>query len=89
MRISFARPLARIVGEQSCTITVHQSVTVEEVIQILSRKFAHTEVFQMSNGKAIVPCVCMVLKNGKYLVKPEDRINDADELELIPPIMGG
>ena len=90
MRIRFASPLAKLIGQRDCDITIHRTITVEEVVGLLSRKFAQTEVFEGDYpGKPYVPHVLMVIKNGRYLLKPQDRIEDDDHLEIIPPIMGG
>ena len=90
MRIYFASPLAKMIGQRDYNITVHSTVTVEEVVCLLSRRFAQTQVFQDDYpGKSYVPNLLMVLKNGRYLLKPQDCLENHDDLEIIPPIMGG
>ena len=90
MRIRFASPLAKMFGRRDCDIPVACPITVEEVVAVLSREFAQTDVFRDGYpGKPYVPHVLMVIKNGRYLLKPTDRLEEHDYLEIIPPIMGG
>lgn len=88
MHIIFASPLAKLLGTREHTITVMQSVTVQEIIVMLARDFAHTKVFN-NDAEELVPYVWMVVKNGKALLNLGDLIDNDDELEFIPPIMGG
>lgn len=90
MRIRFASPLAKLIGRRDCDITVQHAVTVEEVVGLLSHEFAQTAVFKDHyHGKPYVPHVLMVIKNGRYLLKPHDQLENHDNLEIIPPMMGG
>ncbi len=89
MRIRFASPLAKRLGAWECTIDAPQPLTVDEVVAILAGRFAHTEVFRDGTADGFVPYVWMAFKNGRYLLNPDDRLDDSDELEFIPPIMGG
>lgn len=90
MRIRFASPLAKILGQSDCDLVIHRTTTVEEVVGHLSREFAQTQVFASHYpGKPYVPHILMVIKNGRYLLKPHDCLENHDDLEIIPPIMGG
>lgn len=90
MYIRFAAPLANLIGTKECTVHVQESVTVEEMISILAHRFSHAGFFQDNqNEEGFVPYVCMVLKNRKTLLNSSDRLHNGDELELLPPIMGG
>lgn len=90
MRIKFAGPLAKVLGTKECLVTVQQGITLDEVIAILSGEFSHTGFFRDGIVREdFVPYVWMALKNGRDLLNPDDRLEDSDEIEFIPPIMGG
>jgi molybdopterin converting factor small subunit len=90
MHIRFASPLAKILGTKECTVMVQESVTVEEMLAILAHQFSHAGFFRdRAKEDGFVPYVCMVLKNRKTLLNAGDRLHNGDELELLPPIMGG
>lgn len=90
MRIRFASPLAKMIGQRDCDIVVHKTMTVEEVVDLLSCKFAQTPVFEDDYpGKIWVPDFLMVIKNGRHLLGTQDCLENHDDLEIIPPIMGG
>lgn len=90
MRIRFASPLAKIIGQRDCNLVVENTITVEEVVGLLSREFAQTQIFSAHYpGKPYVPHILMVIKNGRHLLKPQDNLENHDDLEIIPPIMGG
>lgn len=90
MYIRFATPIAKLLETKECTVTVQDSVTVEEMISILAHKFSHVGFFKDNhNEEGFVPYVCMVLKNRRILLNSGDRLHNGDELELFPPIMGG
>jgi len=90
MRIIFASPLAKLLGTRDHMITVKQRVTVEELIVMLAQDFPSTNAFNNDGGdEALIPYVWMVFKNGKALLNLEDLVDNDDEVEFIPPIMGG
>jgi len=90
MRIYFSSPLAKIFGQCDCDVVVHDTITVEEVVGLLATKFARTSVFANDYlGKPWLLNGLIVLKNGRYLLGAEDRLENHDDLEIMPPIMGG
>ncbi len=90
MRIRFASPLAKLVGKREHDIFLPQAVTADEVVRLLSDEFAQTQLFcNHYPGKVYIPHLMMMIKNGRHLLKPNDKLEDHDALEIIPPIMGG
>ncbi|EAX48184.1 thiamineS protein [Thermosinus carboxydivorans Nor1] len=90
MNIQFAGPLAKVLGHKRWVIRSGGQLTAEEVIVRLAHDFPQAEVFrEVRRGKPPIPYMFMVIKNGKSLLRPHDRLDDQDELEIIPPIMGG
>lgn len=90
MRIRFASPLARMLGVAECDIAVDQGITVGGVVALLACKFSHTEVFREGvDQDGFVPYVWVALRNGRDLLDADDTLTDSDELEFLPPILGG
>jgi len=83
MKIKFASSIAELAGERECKIQIKKDLLVRDFISLLMAKYPGLK------GLASYPYGFMIIKNGRYLVRDEEVLEDSDWVELIPPILGG
>jgi len=84
----------RIMGDQACINIQSESVTIQELLQILALQFGSdfTDIV-FDEGTRTVGTHIRILVNGRHYgtlpEKLETRVTQDDEICLFPPIAGG